>query len=102
MVFWAFPLLGIALSPALMIRLDADLQREQGAQPPTLNSTVSALRFFFTVMLDRPDLFVRRRRVRRPPEEGREPRHEPDVIALGIRSQAAQGPCHQACAGAAA
>ena len=34
---------------------------------------------------------ARRRSVRRPPEEGREPRHEPDVIALGIRSQAAQG-----------
>jgi integrase/recombinase XerD len=35
-------------------------QREQGAQPPTLNSTVSALRFFFTVTLDRPDLSERR------------------------------------------
>ena len=34
-------------------------QREQGAQPPTLNSTVSALRFFFTVTLDRPDLSER-------------------------------------------
>jgi integrase/recombinase XerD len=34
-------------------------QREQGAQPPTLNSTVSALRFFFTVTLDRPDLSKR-------------------------------------------
>ena len=31
-------------------------QRENGAQPPTINSSVSALRFFFTVTLDRPDL----------------------------------------------
>ena len=31
-------------------------QRESGAQPPTINSSVSALRFFFTVTLDRPDL----------------------------------------------
>ena len=34
-------------------------QREQGAQPPTLNSTVSALCFFFTVTLNRPDLSER-------------------------------------------
>ena len=34
-------------------------QREQGAQAPTINSTVSALRFFFTVTLDRPDLSQR-------------------------------------------
>ena len=31
-------------------------QRESGVQPPTINCTVSALRFFFTVTLDRPDL----------------------------------------------
>ena len=31
-------------------------QHESGAQPPTINSSVSALRFFFTVTLDRPDL----------------------------------------------
>jgi integrase/recombinase XerD len=31
-------------------------QRESGVQPPTINSSVSALRFFFTVTLDRPDL----------------------------------------------
>ena len=29
---------------------------ESGVQPPTINSSVSALRFFFTVTLDRPDL----------------------------------------------
>src|SRR6202007_2772237 len=31
-------------------------QRESGVQPPTINSSVSALRFLFTVTLDRPDL----------------------------------------------
>ena len=31
-------------------------QHESGAQPPTINSSVPALRFFFTVTLDRPDL----------------------------------------------
>ena len=34
-------------------------QRDHGAQPPTLNSTVSALRFFFTTTLNRPDLSQR-------------------------------------------
>src|SRR4051794_25073641 len=28
----------------------------RGMQPPSINSAVSALRFFFTVTLDRPDL----------------------------------------------
>src|ERR1700674_3949990 len=31
-------------------------QREIGVQPPTINGSVSALRFFFSVTLDRPDL----------------------------------------------
>ena len=31
-------------------------QRESGAQPPAINCSVSALRLFFTVTLDRPDL----------------------------------------------
>jgi site-specific recombinase XerD len=31
-------------------------QRESGVQPPTINGSVSALRFLFTVTLDRPDL----------------------------------------------
>jgi integrase/recombinase XerD len=31
-------------------------QAENGVQPPTINCSVSALRFFFTVTLDRPDL----------------------------------------------
>ena len=29
---------------------------ESGVQPPTINGAVSALRFFFTVTLDRPDV----------------------------------------------
>ena len=31
-------------------------QTQSGLQPPTINNAVSALRFFFTVTLDRPDL----------------------------------------------
>src|SRR4051812_25627763 len=31
-------------------------QTRSGLQPPSINSAVSALRFFFTVTLDRPDL----------------------------------------------
>jgi site-specific recombinase XerD len=31
-------------------------QSRQGAQPPTINSSVAALRFFFRVTLDRPDM----------------------------------------------
>src|SRR5690242_17643795 len=31
-------------------------QRQSGIQPPSINGAVSALRFFFTVTLDRPDL----------------------------------------------
>jgi site-specific recombinase XerD len=31
-------------------------QRQSGMQPPSVNSAVSALRFLFTVTLDRPDL----------------------------------------------
>src|SRR5271163_1300718 len=41
-------------------------QHESGAQPPTINSSVSALRFFFTVTLDRPDLSRRLVLVRHP------------------------------------
>jgi integrase/recombinase XerD len=36
-------------------------QRENGVQPPTINGSVSALRFFFTATLDRPDLSRRTR-----------------------------------------
>src|SRR5258708_18854909 len=31
-------------------------QTQNGMQPPSINGAVSALRFFFTVTLDRPDL----------------------------------------------
>ena len=31
-------------------------QRQSGMQPPSINTAVSALRFLFTVTLDRPDL----------------------------------------------
>ncbi|MBV8293193.1 MAG: phage integrase N-terminal SAM-like domain-containing protein, partial [Mycobacterium sp.] len=31
-------------------------QTHSGIQPPSINSAVAALRFFFTVTLDRPDL----------------------------------------------
>ena len=31
-------------------------QAESGMQPPSINTSVSALRFFFTITLDRPDL----------------------------------------------
>ena len=41
-------------------------QRESGVQPPTINCSVSALRFFFTVTLDRPDLSRRLVLVRLP------------------------------------
>ena len=35
-------------------------QTRSGMQPPSINSSVSALRFLFTVTLDRPDLARRR------------------------------------------
>jgi integrase/recombinase XerD len=50
-------------------------QHESGVQPPTINCSVSALRFFFTVTLDRPDLS--RRLVL-----ARSPRKLPDVLSV--------------------
>src|SRR5476651_2341341 len=41
-------------------------QAESGVQPPTINCSVSALRFFFTATLDRPDLSRRFVLVRHP------------------------------------
>jgi integrase/recombinase XerD len=41
-------------------------QAESGVQPPTINCSVSALRFFFTVTLNRPDLSRRLVLVRHP------------------------------------
>src|SRR6202790_3871670 len=50
-------------------------QHESGVQSPTINCSVSALRFFFTVTLDRPDLS--RRLVL-----ARSPRKLPDVLSV--------------------
>src|SRR5215207_10889386 len=41
-------------------------QTQAGMQPPSVNSAVSALRFFFSVTLDRPDLARRLTVVRLP------------------------------------
>src|SRR2546421_8739691 len=41
-------------------------QTQSGMQPPSINSAVSALRFLFTVTLDRPDLAQRLTVVRQP------------------------------------
>jgi site-specific recombinase XerD len=41
-------------------------QRQSGMQPPSINNSVSALRFFFTTTLDRPDLARRLTVVREP------------------------------------
>jgi len=50
-------------------------QHENGAQPPTINSSLSALRFFFTITLDRPDLSRRLLVIRHP-------RKLPDVLSV--------------------
>ncbi len=41
-------------------------QRETGVRPPTMNTAVAALRFFFTVTLDRPDMARHLTIVRQP------------------------------------
>src|SRR5205809_4144335 len=38
------------------LRRFQDHQAQTGVRPPSINSAVAALRFFFTVTLDRPDL----------------------------------------------
>jgi integrase/recombinase XerD len=66
-------------------------------QPPTINSSVSALRFFFTVTLDRPDLSRRLVLVRHP-------RKLPDVLSVeevGRRLEAAPGLKYKAALGTA-
>ena len=63
-------------------------QREIGVQPPTINGSVSALRFLFSVTLDRPDLS--RRLVL-----ARFPRKLPAVLSVeevGRLLEAAPGP----------
>ena len=72
-------------------------QREIGVQPPTINGSVSALRFLFTVTLDRPDLS--RRLVL-----ARFPRKLPAVLSVeevGRLLEAAPGPKYRAALGTA-
>jgi len=67
-------------------------QAQTGVRPPTINSAVAALRFFFTVTLDRPDLARRLTIVR-------EPRRLPAVLSVEEVTQlfaAAPGPKYKA------
>ena len=72
-------------------------RHEIGVQPPTINGSVSALRFFFNVTLDRPDLS--RRLVL-----ARFPRKLPAVLSVeevGRLLEAAPGPKYRAALGTA-
>jgi len=67
-------------------------QTQAGMQPPSINSAVSALRFFFTVTLDRPDLARRLTVVRQA-------RRLPGVLSaaeVALLLQAAPGPKYKA------
>jgi integrase len=67
-------------------------QAQTGVRPPSINSAVAALRFFFTVTLDRPDLSRRLTVVR-------EPRRLPAVLSVEevtLLLQAAPGPKYKA------
>jgi hypothetical protein len=67
-------------------------QTQSGMQPPSINSAVSALRFFFTVTLDRPDLS---RRLTVVPQ----PRRIPAVLSVEevtLLLRAASGPKYKA------
>ena len=67
-------------------------QTKSGMQPPSINSSVSALRFFFTVTLDRPDLA---RRLTVVPQ----PRRIPAVLSVEevtLLLRAATAPKYQA------
>ena len=67
-------------------------QTRIGMQPPSINSAVSALRFFFTVTLDRPDLS---RRLTVVPQ----PRRIPAVLSVEevtLLLRAASGPKYKA------
>jgi integrase/recombinase XerD len=67
-------------------------QTQSGMQPPSINSAVSALRFFFTVTLDRPDLS---RRLTVVPQ----PRRIPTVLSVEevtLLLQAASAPKYKA------
>ena len=67
-------------------------QAQTGVQPPSINSAVAALRFFFTVTLDRPELARRLTIVR-------EPRRLPAVLSVDevtLLFEAAPGPKYKA------
>jgi Phage integrase, N-terminal SAM-like domain len=67
-------------------------QAQTGVRPPSVNSAVAALRFFFTVTLDRPGLARRLTIVR-------EPRRLPAVLSVEevtVLLQAAPGPKYKA------
>jgi hypothetical protein len=67
-------------------------QRQSGMQPPSINTAASALRFLFTVTLDRPDLARRLTVVRQP-------RRLPVVLGVeevALLIQAAPGPKYRA------
>jgi site-specific recombinase XerD len=67
-------------------------QTQTGVQPPSVNSAVSDLRFFFTVTLDRPDLARRLTVVRQP-------RRLPTVLSaeeVALLLRAAPGPKYRA------
>src|SRR5262249_8300168 len=67
-------------------------QRQSGIQPPSINTAVSALRFLFTVTLDRPELARRLTVVRQP-------RRLPSVLSaeeVALLIQAAPGPKYRA------
>src|SRR6202165_2640442 len=72
-------------------------QTQTGVRPPTINGSVAALRFFFTVTLDRPELG-------RHLTAGPEPRRIPVILSLeevGRLLEAAPGPKYKAALGAA-
>jgi site-specific recombinase XerD len=72
-------------------------QTQTGVRPPSINSSVSALRFFFTITLDRPDMARHLTFVR-------EPRKLPAVLSPDdvVRLlEAAPGPKYKAALGAA-
>src|SRR5467141_3794645 len=67
-------------------------QSQTGVRPPSINSAVAALRFFFTVTLDQPDLARRLTVVR-------EPRRLPAVLSVEevtLLFEAAPGPKYKA------
>jgi hypothetical protein len=95
--FAAFPERSPDTAQAENIRRFQVHQRETGIQPPTINGSVSVLRFFFTVTLDRPDLS--RRLIL-----ARFPRKLPAVSSVeevGRLLEAAPGPKYRAALGTA-